>query len=105
MKNKEETIATLEETISNYEEARKVIQNEKREQEIELQKRGIEVDNYIKEKAVMKERYEREFELVSSSLYHLGLNYWNMKMEFTQKIKEKPTWLMKERQKFFNGDF
>ena len=52
-----------------------------------------------------KERYEREFELVSSSLYNLGISYWNLKMEHNKQINENPTWLIKERQKFFNGDF
>lgn len=68
-------------------------------------KKQSEIENYKKDIGSIKERYDREFELVSSSLYNLGLSYWQMKMDYTQKINEKPTWLMKERQKFFNGDF
>ena len=42
---------------------------------------------------------------MASSLYNLGLNYWSMKMDYTQKLNEKPNWLVKERQKYLNGDF
>jgi len=70
-----------------------------------LKKKDEEIELLKKEILEIKDRYEKEFELISSSLYNLGLNYWSMKLEYTQKLSEKPTWLVKERQKYFNGDF
>lgn len=68
-------------------------------------KKDEEIESLKKEILEMKDRYEKEFELIASSVYNLGLNYWSMKLEYTQRLSEKPSWLVKERQKYFNGDF
>lgn len=73
--------------------------------ELELNKKIEEVELFKKDNFETKERYEKEFELMASSVYNLGLHYWSMKMEYAQKLSEKPNWLIKERQKYFNGDF
>ena len=70
-----------------------------------LKKKDEEIELLKKESLEMKDRYEKEFELIASSVYNLGLNYWSMKLEYTQRLSEKPSWLVKERQKYFNGDF
>jgi chromosome segregation ATPase len=85
------------------------LQNEmqmlKLEHETEMNKKNEEVEFYKKDNDETKDRYEKEFELMASCVYNLGLNYWSMKMEYTQKLNERPSWLIKERQRYFNGDF
>jgi hypothetical protein len=109
LKIKEETIQIQEEHITSLSDEMNEIKAEleasKKELANELIRKNEDIDFIKKESLELKEKYEREFELVSSSLYNLGLSYWSMKIEFTQKLSEKPTWLMKERQKFYNGDF
>lgn len=67
---------------------------------------AMSYDNEVltKENAEMKTKYEREFELVTSAVYNLGVQHMNMKADLSSKLKENPPWLIKERQKFFNGD-
>jgi DNA repair exonuclease SbcCD ATPase subunit len=77
----------------------------KMEYEMDATKKTEEVEFYKKDNDETKDRYEKEFELMASCVYNLGLNYWSMKMEYTQKLNEKPSWLIKERQRYFNGDF
>lgn len=109
LKIKEETIQIQEEHITSLQEEINGFKTEldsvKKELANELNRKNEDVEFIKKESLDLKEKYEREFELVSSSLYNLGLCYWSMKVEYTQKLVEKPTWLMKERQKFYNGDF
>ncbi len=109
LKIKEETIQIQEEHITSLQEEingyKTEIESLKKEISNELNRKNEDVEFIKKESIELKEKYEREFELVSSSLYNLGLCYWSMKVEYTQKLVEKPTWLMKERQKFYNGDF
>lgn len=52
----------------------------------------------------IKEKYEQEFELISSCIYSLGVQFLITKQEFNNKIRENPPWLIKQRQRFFNGD-
>lgn len=109
MKIKEETIQIQEEHITSLTEEnndlKAQIEGIKKELANELNRKNEDVEFIKKESLGLKEKYEREFELVSSSLYNLGLSYWSMKIEYTQKLAEKPTWLMKERQKYYNGDY
>jgi hypothetical protein len=81
------------------------MQKMKMEYESEMNKKNEEVEFYKKDNDETKDRYEKEFELMASCVYNLGLNYWSMKMEYTQKLNERPSWLIKERQRYFNGDF
>jgi DNA repair exonuclease SbcCD ATPase subunit len=121
IKSLEEKIKTLEkskEDESNknliqiqpedYQEKEKklsLLQNELTTLENENLKKIEEIEFFKKDNLDTKERYEKEFELMASSVYNLGLNYWSMKMDYAQKLSEKPNWLIKERQKYFNGDF
>jgi myosin heavy subunit len=109
IKLKQDTIATQNETISSMSEKINHLQTEydhmKNILELESLKRIEEIEFYKKDNNETKDRYEKEFELMASAVYNLGLNFWSMKMEYTQKLNEKPNWLVKERQKYFNGDF
>lgn len=109
LKLKEDTIKNQEETLHLYHEKIRKLENEilegKENLENEVMKRNEDIEFYKKDNSETKERYEKEFELMASSIYNLGLTYWSMKMEYAQKLSEKPNWLIKERQKFFNGDF
>ena len=53
----------------------------------------------------MKQRYQKEFELVSSAMYNLGFNFWSMKYDYEQKMQKQQNWLIKQREVMFNGDF
>ena len=109
LKIKEETIKIQEDTINSLTDTIKEMETEievnLKEFSNELNRKNEDIEFIKKESSETKEKYEREFELVSSSLYNLGLCYWSMKVDYNQKLSEKPTWLMKERQKYFNGDF
>ena len=109
MKIKEETIKIQEDHINSLTDEIDELktENEKnlKESSNEINRKNEDIEFIKKESVEIKEKYEREFELVSSSLYNLGLCYWSMKVDYTQKLTEKPTWLTKERQKYYNGDF
>lgn len=109
LKIKEETIKIQEDHINSLTDEIDELktENEKnlKESSNEINRKNEDIEFIKKESVEIKEKYEREFELVSSSLYNLGLCYWSMKVDYTQKLTEKPTWLTKERQKYYNGDF
>ena len=58
-----------------------------------------------KEKEELKSRYEKEFELMSSAIYNLGFQFWSLKLEDSEKLKQNENWLVRERIKQFNGDY
>lgn len=60
---------------------------------------------YQKDTNEMQARYQKEFELISSAIYNLGSTFYSMKYEYEQKLIKNPNWLIKERQKKFNGDY
>ena len=60
---------------------------------------------YQKDTNEMQARYQKEFELISSAIYNLGATFYSMKYEYEQKLIKNPNWLIKERQKKFNGDY
>ena len=67
--------------------------------------RKVEELEYLKKENIeTKNRYEKEFELIASSIYNLGLNYWSMKLSNTNEVHEKPSWLKRERKKYYDGD-
>lgn len=109
LKIKEETIQIQEDHINSLtveiEEIKSEMEKNLKEYTNEINRKNEDIEYIKKESVELKEIYEREFELVSSSLYNLGMCYWSMKVEYTQKLTEKPTWLTKERQKYYNGDF
>lgn len=57
-----------------------------------------------KENDVLKNQLQKEFELISSAMYNLGVNFWNMKFEYEQKLNSNASWLVREREKSLNGD-
>ena len=58
-----------------------------------------------KEKEELKNRYEKEFELMSSAIYNLGFQFWSLKLEDSEKLKQNENWLVRERIKQYNGDY
>ena len=58
-----------------------------------------------KEKEELKSRYEKEFELMSSAIYNLGFQFWSLKLEDSEKLKQNENWLIRERIKQYNGDY
>jgi exonuclease SbcC len=58
-----------------------------------------------KEKEELKSRYEKEFELMSSAIYNLGFQFWSLKLEDSEKLKQNENWLVRERIKQYNGDY
>ena len=58
-----------------------------------------------KEKEEIKSRYEKEFELMSSAIYNLGFQFWSLKLESAEKLKQNENWLIRERIKQYNGDY
>jgi myosin heavy subunit len=83
----------------------KQLENEMRkiklETEAEISKKNEEVEFYKKDNEETKDRYEKEFELMASSVYNLGLNYWSMKMEYTQRLNEISSWIIKKYNNLF----
>lgn len=71
---------------------------------MEIKRKADDIENCKKENDENKNRYEKEFELIASSLYNLGLNYWSMKISSANELNEKPSWLKKERKKYYDGD-
>lgn len=61
-------------------------------------------ENYQKEIDDINRRYETEFELISSALYSIGLCYHKLKNENDYYNNDTPSWLVRNRQKFLNGD-
>lgn len=59
---------------------------------------------YKKNMSEMQAKYEKEFELISSAMYHLGFKFWSMKKDYETQLSINPNWLIKERQRFLNGD-
>ena len=64
-----------------------------------------EKKNDDKEKEELKSRYEKEFELMSSAIYNLGFQFWSLKLEDSEKLKQNENWLVRERIKQYNGDY
>lgn len=61
-------------------------------------------ENYQKEIDDINHRYETEFELISSALYNIGLCYHKLKNENNYYNNDTPSWLVRNRQQFLNGD-
>ena len=53
----------------------------------------------------LKNRYEKEFELMASAIYNLGFQFWSLKLEDSEKLKQNENWLVRERIKQYNGDY
>ena len=58
-----------------------------------------------KEYENLKNRYEKEFELMASAIYNLGFQFWSLKLEDSEKLKQNENWLVRERIKQYNGDY
>ena len=58
-----------------------------------------------KEYENLKNRYEKEFELMASAIYNLGFQFWSLKLEDSEKLKQNENWLVRERMKQYNGDY
>ena len=58
-----------------------------------------------KEYKDLKNRYEKEFELMASAIYNLGFQFWSLKLEDSEKLKQNENWLVRERIKQYNGDY
>ena len=63
------------------------------------------IKKYEKEKEDSKIRYEKEFELMASAIYNLGFQFWSLKLEDSEKLKQNENWLVRERIKQYNGDY
>ena len=57
-----------------------------------------EIEYTKKEISDIKVKYDTEFEIMSSCVYNLGVQFIITKQEFTNKMRENPPWLVKERQ-------
>ena len=58
-----------------------------------------------KEKEDLKIHFDKEFELMSSAIYNLGFQFWSLKVEDSEKLKQNENWLVRERIKQYNGDY
>lgn len=58
-----------------------------------------------KEKEDIKNHFNKEFELMASAIYNLGFQFWSLKYEDSQKLKQNENWLVRERIKQYNGDY
>jgi chromosome segregation ATPase len=105
---KDDTIKELNENISTLNEKLDQCQDEifliSDRLNLEIKRKIDDIENCKKENIENKNRFEKEFELIASSLYNLGLNYWSMKITNANDLNEKPSWLKKERKKFYDGD-
>ncbi len=105
---KEDTIKELNESIYALNEKINLFQNEifslNNRMNFEQNKKLEEFDILKKENIETKNRYEKEFELIASSIYNLGLNYWSLKLSTSNEVNEKPSWLKRERRKYYDGD-
>ena len=87
--------------------------NDKNKDEIESDMNNIRINEEIekklknceKEKEDLKNQYEKEFELMSSAIYNLGFQFWSLKLEDSEKLKQNENWLVRERIKQYNGDY
>ena len=87
--------------------------NDKSKEEIESDMNNIRMNDeiekrikqYEKEKEELKNHYEKEFELMSSAIYNLGFQFWSLKCEDSEKLKQNENWLVRERIKQYNGDY
>ena len=53
----------------------------------------------------IKNHFNKEFELMASAIYNLGFQFWSLKYEDSQKLKQNENWLVRERIKQYNGDY
>ena len=87
--------------------------NEKSKDDIESDMNNIRVIDELekkiklceKEKNDIKNQFDKEFELMASAIYNLGFQFWSLKCEDSQKLKQNENWLVKERIKQYNGDY
>ena len=68
----------------------------------ELEKK---VKNYEKDKEDLQNHFNKEFELMSSAIYNLGFQFWSLKCESSEKLKQNENWLVRERIKEYYGDY
>jgi len=101
IKELNDNISTLNQKIDLYQEEIYLITDKLN---LEVKRKADDIENCKKENIENKNRYEKEFELIASSLYNLGLNYWSMKITSANESNEKPSWLKKERKKIYDGD-
>ena len=82
------------------------IENSQLNEIIKVMEKNFEEKNFDeKEKEEIKNRYEKEFELMSSAIYNLGFQFWSLKLEDSEKLKQNENWLIRERIKQYNGDY
>ena len=62
-------------------------------------------EKFSKENEELKNRCDKEMELISSAIYNLGFNFWSMKYTYEEKLKRNKNWLDLERTKQYNGDY
>ena len=72
--------------------------------EVENQRISEIEETYKKELEDRNKSYESEFELMSSALYNIGLYYQKLKIETDHYQSDVPSWLIKNRQQYYNGD-
>ena len=82
------------------------IENSQLNEIIKVMEKNMEEKNFDeKEREEIKNRYEKEFELMSSAIYNLGFQFWSLKLEDSEKLKQNENWLIRERIKQYNGDY
>ena len=87
--------------------------NEKNTDDIESDMNNIRIIDELekklkiceKEKEDLKIHFDKEFELMSSAIYNLGFQFWSLKCEDSEKLKQNENWLIRERIKQYNGDY
>ena len=87
--------------------------NEKNNEEMENDMNNIRMIEELekkmkkteKEKDDIKNHFNKEFELMASAIYNLGFQFWSLKYEDSQKLKQNENWLVRERIKQYNGDY
>ena len=87
--------------------------NEKNTDDIETDMNNIRITEELekkikiceKEKEDLKIHFDKEFELMSSAIYNLGFQFWSLKCEDSEKLKQNENWLIRERIKQYNGDY
>ena len=72
--------------------------------EVENQRISEIEETYKKELEDRNKSYESEDELMSSALYNIGLYYQKLKIETDHYQSDVPSWLIKNRQQYYNGD-
>lgn len=70
---------------------------------LELKNKDSEIDQYRKKLEEQTQASKKEYELISSSLYELALQFILMKNEMSKKLNPNhtKTWLDNERAKIF----